>query len=508
MEGKLQFYIEKIEYGDDSKCGSIYYSYTKGQEDCFKKYRYIYHSSIDPNFYQDLELHYIATTTNAGNTEYSAIINKDKITTPYEYNISPYEGIPEKYLDIDSIVEKYPKGYVYKNELTNNSELNFDLGMTTTQLVKDKILDCVLLDNPGNTVIDNYFYEYHNEDTNYKYLNDNLEFVEKGTLHRPREFGYKVGHYDEYETYEYIYNDKSDYLPHEDVIDKDNLFKQIYMNLATTIANQVELGPKDLLNNISYTKTVNDGDSVDFTTIASASITAQLNYPVEEANKLVGENFTYLLDYGDGEWHNMGLFTIDEAESIDAYTSRITGHDHMYRLNKYVDDFIANYKYPTTLKQLWYDLLDYCNIFHDKEEISGVNADLVLNRNFEAVKTSGLQLAEYITQLMAGYAHINKDNFSATISHYKSVPASVMPSNYTDISHSPYDSQVPNQIKMGYNNDKTVSTSEPIMRYYEEDIPCEVVDKSEYNEIIDSITYRYPDGKEITFSGNEEIKRR
>lgn len=230
-----------------------------------------------------------------------------------------------------------------------------------------------------------------------------------------------------------------------------------------------------MLNNVSYTKTINDGDSIDFTTIASASITAQLNYTVEEANKLVGQNFTYLLDYGDGEWHNMGLFTIDEAESIDAYTSRITGHDHMYRLNKYVDDFIAKYKYPTTLGKFWKDLLDYCDIFYEDDTIEGVNADLVLNRNFEAVKTTGLQIAEYISQLMAGYAHIDKDRFSAKIGHYNKKPLIIMPSNYTDLNMSSYSAEIMNQVRLGFNNDKSVIYSGPTT---ENSVPYYITDNS------------------------------
>lgn len=279
----------------------------------------------------------------------------------------------------------------------------------------------------------------------------------------PTEYGYKIGHYDVISK-EHIYNPNKDYLPH--TVNISGNIRRIYKGIAPYIEDTFAFLPKDILGSVNYTKTVNEGDSIDFTTVASASITAQLNYPVEEINKFTGENFTYLLDYGDGVWRPIGIFSIDEVESIDAYTTRITGHDHMYRLNRYVDDFIASYSYPTSLKKFWYDLLDYCDIFYDTDEPLEVNTDLQLNKNFEAVKTTGLQIAGYIVQLMGGFAHIK--NYGASISHYVNTSLNLKPSNYYDISYASYTSEVPNLIKIGFNNGKTISTSEPISGTYKQ----------------------------------------
>lgn len=300
---------------------------------------------------------------NTGKAEYYITDDLiDKLSGDYEIIDGPFDDVDEIidgshiYFHYDDPSKNYFNEYTEYNDLSNIKLWSvYAAENRDYYLYTDKIYDCVLPDNPGTGIYNGLFYDHIIEDTNYKYIkNIRGEIVlsdspEDAEMSLPREYGYRPGHYDEMEILDRIYNPNKNYLPPENFYDYENLYMRKFCDVAITIYGSMELGPKDLLNNISYTKTINDGDSIDFTTIASASITARLNYPVEEANKLVGQNFTYLLDYGDGEWHNMGLFTIDEAESIDAYTSRITGHDHMYRLNKYVDDFIAKYKYPTTL---------------------------------------------------------------------------------------------------------------------------------------------------------------
>lgn len=290
----------------------------------------------------------------------------------------------------------------------------------------------------------------------------------------PADYGYEIGHYDIVNV-EKIYNANKYYLPHTEVY--DGFTRTTYHGTALYIDGTFAILPEDMLGPLTYHKTVNDGDSLDFTTVSSASIDVELNYRVEEANKLIGSNFTYLLDYGDGKWRPMGLFTIDEVENVDNYSSRITGHDHIYRLNKYVDDFIEAYNYPTTIGKFWHDLCGYCGLIYDEAEDLGEIANIPLKRNFQAVKTTGLQLAEFVAQLFGSFIHIDKDNYEAKISHYKNTDFTLQLRNYKDITYTYYNAQMPNQIRLGFNNDKNIIVSAQV-RPDEVEVPYYLMDNA------------------------------
>ena len=203
---------------------------------------------------------------------------------------------------------------------------------------------------------------------------------------------------------------------------------------------------------------INNSQSLDFKTIASASISANINAPVEETNKLVGKNFIYAVDYGDGKWRYMGLFNIEDAVLEDAYTSSITGHDFLNRLNVYIDEFIDSTQYPITLKDLYYNLLTYCGISYKEQNF--INEDLILQDNFKAVKTTATQILQYITELAGGFVHIGPD-LIAHLDYYKNNDITIRPENYSKITYNGYEAGRINQIKLAYNDDQTVITTTP-----------------------------------------------
>lgn len=249
------------------------------------------------------------------------------------------------------------------------------------------------------------------------------------------------------------YNADQDAYSHEREIGTDSYTD--YLGIAKEIKGAYEIGPENILGAVNYIKTANEDDSLDFTTASSASITVEINYPVEEANKLINKQFSYFVEL-NGEWKFMGLFIIEEAESIDLFTSRITGHDYISRFNKYIDDFITLYKYPTTLGAFWHDLCDYCDVSYDTHEVLAGNADLELDRNFIAIKTTGLDLVKSIAQLMGGYIHINKDTLMAEIGGYTQSNIVLDKTIYTDINYSSYYCELMNQIRISYDEGSTV----------------------------------------------------
>lgn len=264
---------------------------------------------------------------------------------------------------------------------------------------------------------------------------------------------YKHNIYNVVESSEVIINEDPDYIPPAEpgysIEEKGLLYEPPG---AFTLEGDMIIG------NVSYDKVINNSQTLDFKTIASASISAQINAPVEETNKLIGSNFVYAVDYGDGKWHYMGLFNIEDAVLDDAYTSTITGHDLLNRLNVYIDDFIDNTSYPITLKELYYSLLSYCNISYKEQNF--INEGLILQDNFKAVKTTATQILQYITELAGGYIHIGPDML-ARMDYYKNNAITVQPENYAKVSYTGYKAGRINQIKLGYNDKDTVITTTP-----------------------------------------------
>ena len=82
--------------------------------------------------------------------------------------------------------------------------------------------------------------------TEYRVPNNYYSYAAKS---KPSDFGlaYRYAAGDIIET---IHNDNPNYLPHEETYDYDNLTATTYKDLAITIKNQLELGEKELLDNL------------------------------------------------------------------------------------------------------------------------------------------------------------------------------------------------------------------------------------------------------------------
>jgi hypothetical protein len=203
-----------------------------------------------------------------------------------------------------------------------------------------------------------------------------------------------------------------------------------------------------------YDKQVNTSETLKYGTVASASVTFVLNKPVEEAMLYNQEYLVLFYDYeNNGDWKRLGFFYVDSIEAIDEYTSRLTAHDEAYKLNKYVDDFLAGYTQPDTLDGFYRDLLDYCGCAYDAHNPS-INTSIgnrQLDNVYYAVKTTGTEVAHFIATLVPGFVHADIDG-DMVLQQYKNTSTTIDKTQYTDLKYVAYKADTVNKVRITLNN--------------------------------------------------------
>jgi len=199
-----------------------------------------------------------------------------------------------------------------------------------------------------------------------------------------------------------------------------------------------------------YDKQINTNDTLKYGTVAAASLVFTLNLPVQEA---MAYNNAYLILYYDFEhndnWHQMGFFYIDSIEAIDEYTSRITAHDEVYKLNVYCDDFLTTAPQNITINDFYHSLLDFCGCYYDSHEI--IHNQYMLNNVYKAVRTTGIEVAHYIATLEPGFIHANYDG-DVVLQRYHQTNSVVTIGEYTNLTYTAYNSDIVNKVKITTNN--------------------------------------------------------
>lgn len=202
-----------------------------------------------------------------------------------------------------------------------------------------------------------------------------------------------------------------------------------------------------------YDKQINTSETLKYGTVASASLTFTVKLPVADAMLYNNE---YLILYYDfthlDEWKRMGFFYIDSIESIDENTSRIIGHDEVYKLNKYVDDFLSNYGSSATLDSFYRDLLDYCDCYYDRQETPILHGDIVLDNVYTATKTSGVETAHFIAVISPGFIHANIDG-DVVMEQYNLTNIKVDYTKYSNLTYSAYNADLLDKVRITLNNE-------------------------------------------------------
>ncbi|MBO7734874.1 MAG: hypothetical protein J6S67_20100 [Methanobrevibacter sp.] len=213
-----------------------------------------------------------------------------------------------------------------------------------------------------------------------------------------------------------------------------------------------QIPPSEILGVPSYDKQINTSDTLKYGTVASASTTFVLNMPVDEAMNYNSDLLILFYDFTQtNTWTRLGFFYVDSVEAIDEYTSRLTAHDETYKLNKYVDDFLKAFYEPITLQDFMLELLDYCECDYDSQMATFNNGDLVLDNIYDAVKTTGTEVAHYVASMVPAFVHANIDG-DILIDQYHDSHVSIGISDYTELRYVAYNSDVVNRVKITSSN--------------------------------------------------------
>ena len=213
-----------------------------------------------------------------------------------------------------------------------------------------------------------------------------------------------------------------------------------------------EIPPSEILGVPAYDKQINTSDTLKYGTVASAATTFVLNMPVDEAMAYNNKMLILFYDFKhDGVWTRMGFFYVDGIEAIDEYTTRITAHDEAYKLNKYVDDFLKAFYEPITLRNFFLELLDYCECDYDTNMPSFLNGTLVLDNVYDAVKTTGTEVAHYVASIIPAFIHANIDG-DIVVGQYRDSHQMIGINDYTDLRYVAYNSDIVNRVKITSSN--------------------------------------------------------
>ena len=215
---------------------------------------------------------------------------------------------------------------------------------------------------------------------------------------------------------------------------------------------ETEIPPADILGVPQYDKQVNTSDTLKYGTVASASLTFTLNKPVGET---LTHNNELLILYYDfkhrDEWERLGFFRVDSIEALDENTTSLMAHDEVYKLNKYVDDFLEDYTQTTTLDLFYRDLLNYCGCFYDTHQDIIHNGTLGMTNVYHAVKTTGVQVAHYVANLSPGFIHANIDG-DVVLQQYQLKDDNLTIADYSNLVYTAYNTDMLNKIKIVSSN--------------------------------------------------------
>ena len=259
---------------------------------------------------------------------------------------------------------------------------------------------------------------------------------------------------------------------------------------------ETEIPPADILGVPQYDKQVNTSDTLKYGTVASASLTFTLNKPVGET---LTHNNELLILYYDfkhrDEWERLGFFRVDSIEALDENTTSLMAHDEVYKLNKYVDDFLEAYTQTTTLDLFYRDLLNYCGCFYDTHQDIIHNGTLGMTNVYHAVKTTGVQVAHYVANLSPGFIHANIDG-DIVLQQYQLKDDNLTIADYTNLVYTAYNTDMLDKVKIVSSNTvKGQSAGGSNKVYFLSDNPLlsELQATSYFNNLAESILDIYND---------------
>lgn len=205
-----------------------------------------------------------------------------------------------------------------------------------------------------------------------------------------------------------MYNVTIDYLT---ALEHHNL-QRVYGNLVLSNGTSIALNDNNIIGNPSIeTQIVDDSEVFNISCLYIGTLDMTLKIDVGELDLIGAEITLYTrILFDDGEtWSSpvpMGVFDVADAQRQSEYVMKITGYDHMARLNVPLPD--NSYGELKTLSTIIIDIMEYADIIFAQtwREISELNpyVDITV---FEYAETCWKQV-QYIAQILGCYVIANR----------------------------------------------------------------------------------------------------
>lgn len=201
---------------------------------------------------------------------------------------------------------------------------------------------------------------------------------------------------------------------------------------------KLQIEDSQIRGGIDYKHNVNPEEDYTIGCVASAEIEFDYDNRNGDIEQYLNEEYCdyYTWQPNDEDWRLIGRFYLDNVNHNRKLVN-IKAFDAIgAKCEKFVDEFIANYTFPTTLRDFFGALCAELGVT-GSIDTGLVNAGFSFGDNFEAINITGRQLLQYIAEMSCGFIKAKPDD-TIILTTYKTKELDLTNSQYTNTSIANY----------------------------------------------------------------------
>lgn len=201
---------------------------------------------------------------------------------------------------------------------------------------------------------------------------------------------------------------------------------------------KLQIEDSQIRGGIEYKHNVNPEEDYTIGCVASAEIEFDYDNRNGDVEQYLNEEYCdyYTWQPNDNDWRLVGRFYLDNVNHNRKLVN-IKAFDAIgAKCEKFVDEFIANYTFPTTLEDFFGALCAELGVT-GSIDTGLVNAGFSFGDNFEAINITGRQLLQYIAEMSCGFIKTKPDD-TIILTTYKTKELDLTNSQYTKTSIANY----------------------------------------------------------------------
>lgn len=201
---------------------------------------------------------------------------------------------------------------------------------------------------------------------------------------------------------------------------------------------KLQIEDSQIRGGIDYKHNVNPEEDYTIGCVASAEIEFDYDNRNGDVEQYLNEEYCdyYTWQPNDNDWRLVGRFYLDNVNHNRKLVN-IKAFDAIgAKCEKFVDEFIANYTFPTTLRDFFGALCAELGVT-GSIDTGLVNAGFSFGDNFEAINITGRQLLQYIAEMSCGFIKAKPDD-TIILTTYNTKELDLTNSQYTNTSIANY----------------------------------------------------------------------